>query len=73
MKAKKIQSELKKLSVDLKEIAEDIGTQNFADETGLNSKDVSAWLNGHRDFSYEKLLRIALKISKRLLSHRKSK
>ena len=48
-----------------------MGPLEFGNDTDVNPKDVSAWLNGHRDFSYEKLLRISLKIQERVLTHRR--
>lgn len=72
MKAKKIESELKKLDIELKEIAREMGAIDFSKETDLNSKDVLAWVNGHRNFSYEKLIRIAIEIKERVISYRKT-
>lgn len=69
---KKFESELKRLDSNLKGIAREMGTSNFAKETELNQKDVSAWVNDNRKFSYEKLIRIALKISDRVVSYRKA-
>ena len=71
MKTKKIESELKMLDSNLKGIARGMGTANFAKETDLKPSDISAWINGHRNFSYEKLIRIALKISDKVIAHRK--
>jgi hypothetical protein len=70
MKSKRVECEIKRIEDELRETAENMGVKKFSKETGLNSKDVSAWIHGHRKFSYEKILRIAHQIEKQGLSYR---
>jgi len=65
MKSKRIEFEIKRIEFEIKEIAEKIGVKKFSKEVELNSKDISAWLNGRRKFSFEKILRIAHEIDQK--------
>ena len=59
MKSKKIKVELEVLEKELRETIYKTGVHESARITGLKQPDLSAWLNGKRNWTWNKILEIA--------------
>ena len=55
----KLEKDITLLSQQLKEHARQIGVHEFSVKVGLAYSDVSGWVNGTRNYSVQKLFRIA--------------
>ena len=62
MNSKEITKEIAALEDELQYLIKDIGIVEFARRAGVDYTDVSRWHSRHRKWSYEKLLKVALKL-----------
>ncbi len=62
MKAKKLKQENENKAKELRERIKEIGVVKSAKTSGLLQPDISAWINGKRNWSYNKILKIAAKL-----------
>jgi Fe2+ transport system protein B len=62
MKSEKIKKELETLDSKLKEKIVDIGASESAGIVELKQSDLSAWVNGKRNWTWNKVLKIAERI-----------
>lgn len=62
MNTERIQAHLNILTEKLRSRVKDMGPVKVAELTGLHKQDISAWLNGKRKWSLEKIIAVAEKL-----------
>lgn len=62
MKSKQIKQELEQLEFDLVDVITEIGVKKSVEISGLKQPDISAWKNGRRKWTWNKILAIAEKL-----------